>query len=440
MEKTATTTRRAFLGTSAGAVAATALSQMAISPAVRAAGSDTVTIALIGCGGRGSGAAYNALRTSGGPVQLIAMADAFRDRLDHSYQVLTQNFPDKVNVPEERKFVGFDAYKHAIDLGPDMVILATPPGFRPIHFEYAIKQGRHVFMEKPVAVDAPGVRQVLAAAEEAKKKGLKVGVGLQRHHDPAYIETINRIRDGAIGEVNFMRAYWNGTTPWVRTRAELLKQKPDLTEMEYQMRNWYFFNWLCGDHINEQHIHNIDVCCWLKNDYPIYAQGQGGRQVRTGKDYGEIYDHHFVEYTFRDGSVMLSQCRQMDNTLQHVAEYAHGSKGTSQLSGTINVKGERPWRYRGERVDPYQAEHEALFRAIRNNEEFNEAFNGALSTMTSIMGRMATYSGARIEWDKALASELSLMPEKFDFNANPPVMPNEDGYYPIPTPGVTRVL
>ncbi len=439
MSRSDGTTRRQFLSTSAGAVAATtALSQFAISPTVRAAGSDTITIALIGCGGRGSGAAHNALSTSGGAVQLVAMADAFADRLDASYRAIIHNHPQKVNVPDEHKFVGFDAYKHAIDLGPDVVILATPPGFRPIHFEYAIQQGRHVFMEKPVAVDAPGVRQVLAAAEEAKKKNLKVGVGLQRHHDPAYIETIDRVRNGAIGDVNLMRAYWNGTTPWVRPRADLLKQKPDLTEMEYQMRNWYFFNWLCGDHISEQHIHNIDVCNWLKNDYPIYAQGQGGRQVRTGPDFGEIYDHHFVEFTYRDGSVMLSQCRQMNNTWNQVAEYAHGSKGTAQMWGTI--RGEENWRYRGQRIDPYQAEHDALFKAIRDNEPFNEAENGAKSTMTAILGRMCTYSGAMIRWDDAIKSELSLMPEKFDFNANPPVMPNADGYYPIPTPGVTQVL
>src|SRR5687767_8014471 len=288
--------RRHFLKNSSKAMAGTALlsglaverfAHGAISP------SDTVRIALVGCGGRGTGAANHALSTQG-PVKLVAVADAFKPQTDRALNQL-KGHKDKLEVPEEHRFVGFDAYKQAIALA-DVVILASPPGFRPIHFEEAVKQGKHVFMEKPVAVDAPGVRKVLAAAEEAKKKNLKIGVGLQRHHQPGYIETIKRLHDGAIGDIVAMRAYWNDAGVWVRPR------QPNQTEMQYQMRNWYYFNWLSGDHINEQHIHNIDVINWVKKGYPVKAQGQGGRQVRVGKDYGEIFDHHFVEFEYADGS------------------------------------------------------------------------------------------------------------------------------------------
>src|ERR1044071_292563 len=276
-------------------------------------------IALSGCGGRGSGAANQALSTEG-KVKLIAMADAFPDRLNSSLNELKKAKEDKVDVPEEHKFIGFDANKKAIELA-DVVILATPPGFRPIHFEEAVRQGKHIFMEKPVATDAPGVRKVLAAAAEAKKKNLKVGVGLQRHHQLGYLETIKRINDGAIGDIINMRVYWNDGGVWVRPR------QAGQTEMEYQMRNWYYFNWLCGDHINEQHIHNIDVINWFKGGYPVKAQGMGGREVRKGKDYGEIFDHHYVEFQYADGSILNSQCRHIKGTMSKVDELLVGTKG-----------------------------------------------------------------------------------------------------------------
>jgi predicted dehydrogenase len=255
-------------------------------------------IALIGCGGRGSGAANQALNVPG--TKLVAMADAFKDRLEGALNNIKQAQGAKVDVPAERQFVGFDGYKQAMALA-DVVILATPPGFRPFHFEEAVKQGKHVFMEKPVATDGPGVRRVLAAAAEAKAKNLKVGVGLQRHHQPGYIETLKRIHDGAIGDITSLRVYWNDGGVWVNPR------KPGQTEMEHQMRNWYYFNWLCGDHICEQHIHNLDVGNWIKNAYPVRCHGMGGRQVRTAKEYGEIFDHHAVEYEYADGSRMYSQ-------------------------------------------------------------------------------------------------------------------------------------
>lgn len=406
---------------------------LSIERAAFAAADDTIKVSLVGCGGRGSGAAAQALATKGS-VKLVAMADTFKDRLDGSLREISSQHKDRVDVVDDRKFIGFEAYKQAIALA-DVVILATPPGFRPIHFEEAIRQGKHVFMEKPVAVDAPGVRRVLAAAEEAKKKNLKVGVGLQRHHQIGYLETVKRLHDGAVGDIVAMRCYWNGATPWVKERKKLEEQAGRrLTEMEYQMRNWYYFNWLCGDHICEQHIHNLDVINWVKQGHPVRANGMGGCQVRKGPDYGEIFDHHYVEFEYADGSRLASQCRHIWNCWSNVSEHVVGTKGTCDVSGHT-IRGENAWRFSGQGKNPYQQEHDDLFDAIRNNKPFNEAEFGATSTMTSIMGRMATYSGQIIDWDKALNSNVDLMPKVFAWDATPPVLPGEDGLYPIAVPG-----
>ncbi|RPI74103.1 MAG: gfo/Idh/MocA family oxidoreductase, partial [Planctomycetaceae bacterium] len=259
--------RRDFLKHSTlAAVGATVLSQVGIAHGAYAGGDDLIKVGLVGCGGRGSGAAAQALSTAGN-VKLVAMGDAFADRIKSSINAIQSEGGDKVvsrmDVPPERQFTGFDAYQKVIDSGIDLVILTTPPGFRPLHFEAAVKAGKHVFMEKPVAVDAPGVRQVLAAAAEAKKKNLGVGVGLQRHHQESYLETIKRLQDGAIGDIHTTRAYWNDRGVWV------IERQPGMSEMTYQMRNWYYFNWLCGDHICEQHIHNLDVINWIMNGYPV---------------------------------------------------------------------------------------------------------------------------------------------------------------------------
>lgn len=392
-------------------------------------------IALVGCGGRGSGAAAQALATEGN-VKLVAMADAFQDRLNNSYKELEANNKAKMEVPDDHKFIGFDAYKDAIKLA-DVVILATPPGFRSIHFEEAVKQGKHVFMEKPVAVDGPGVRRVLAAAEEAKKKNLKVGVGLQRHHQLGYIETIKRLHDGAIGDIVAMRAYWNDGGVWVKDRI------PGETEMQYQMRNWYYFVWLCGDHICEQHIHNLDVINWVKNGYPVRCHGMGGRQVRTGKQYGEIFDHHAVEYDYEDGSKLFSQCRHIRGCWSSVSEHVIGTKGKCDVGGH-RITGANAWnlsredRERGK--NPYQQEHDDLFAAIRNDKPFNEAVNGAMSSLTAIMGRLATYSGKVIERDEVLNSKTALVPSSYTWDGRPPTVPDENGFYPIPIPGATNVV
>ncbi len=400
---------------------------------------DTIKIAVIGCGGRGTGAAMQALLTKQN-VKLVAMADAFRDRLDECYNALTSEDNDegdvkaKVAVTEATKFVGFDAYMKAIPLA-DVVILTTPPGFRPIHFAEAIKQGKHVFMEKPVATDPAGVKKVLETAEIAKQKKLNVVVGLQRHYQNSYRELYKRAKDGMVGEITSGQVWWNNDGVWVKMR------EPGQTEMEYQMRNWYYFNWLCGDHINEQHIHNIDVMNWFKGAYPVKAQGMGGRQVRTGKEFGEIYDHHFVEFHYADGSVMNSQCRHIKGTYAIVDEMLVGTKGVIKCGAMqIVANGKTLYQYdKAKENNPYQTEHDELFAAIAKGEfKFTDAENGAKATLTAIMGRMATYSGQVMEWDKVLNSGINIMPSKFAWDAKPPVVPDANGNYPIATPGQTK--
>jgi predicted dehydrogenase len=427
--------RRRFIRESSLWVAGGAVvGQMAFARSAHAFGSDEIKLGLIGCGGRGTGAASQAMNTEG-RTRLVAMADAFPNNLQGSLRGLKSEHKDKVDVPMERQFVGFDAYKHVLEADIDLVILATPPGFRPLHLEAAVNAGKHVFMEKPVAVDAPGVRRVRAATKEAQRKNLAIAVGLQRRHERRYMETIKRLQDGQIGDIILTRAYWNGDGVWVRPRQN------GQTEMEYQMRNWYYFNWLCGDHIVEQHIHNLDVINWLKNAYPKSAQGQGGRQVRTGKEYGEIYDHHFVEFTYPDESTMISQCRHIPDTWNSVNEYAHGTKGSCNIAGAtiMDHNGQPVWSYGRGGGDGHQQEHHDLFAVIRNGERPNEGEYGALSTMTSILGRMATYSGKKISWDEALNSELIISPvdSYTSFQDEPPVKPDEHGYYPIPMPGKT---
>jgi predicted dehydrogenase len=402
-----------------------------------------IKIAMVGCGGRGTGAVTQAL-SSKQNVKLVAMADAFRDNLDTCYKQLTSedtaestngrgSLKGKVDVPEENKFTGFDAYKHAIALA-DVVILATPPGFRPIHFEEAVKQGKHIFMEKPVATDPAGIQRVLAAAAIAKEKKLNVVVGLQRHYQNSYRELYKR--KDMIGDITSAQAWWNNDGVWVRPR------KYNQTEMEYQMRNWYYFNWLCGDHINEQHIHNIDVINWFKGGYPVKAQGMGGRQVRKGKDHGEIFDHHYVEFTYADGSILNSQCRHIPGTMSRVDELLIGTKGRIQ-AGAANIidnKGKVLYQFdKTKEENAYQTEHDELFAAIAKGEyKFADAENGAKSTMTSILGRMATYSGQIIEWDKAINCGLDLHPKEYAWDALPPLVPDADGHYPVAVPGVTK--
>ena len=433
--------RRGFLKQSGAAVAGATLAST-LGARAYAQSDETLKVVLVGCGGRGTGAANQALRTSG-PIQLVAMADVFKDRLEDSHRNLSRamrNNPERIDVPEERRYVGFDAFKKAMEHVPEgkgYVILATPPGWRPQHFEHAVNQNRHVFMEKPLSTDAPGVRRILASAKKAREKNLKVGVGLQRHHQRSYQETIQRIHDGAIGDIATLRVYWNGGGVWTRQR------QPDMNEMQYQMLNWYYFNWLCGDHITEQHIHNLDVGNWVKNDFPIAAQGMGGREVRTEKEHGQIFDHHAVEYIYRDGSRMISQCRHIRGCYKSVSEWAHGTKGSAAINGGVLYNDQRhtldtqTWKFEGDNPNPYQVEHDALVDAIRNNKEHMEAEYGAKSTFTSILGRMATYSGKMLRWDTMLKDGKKLAPgqDSYTWDSTPPVQPGPDGFYPVPVPG-----
>lgn len=426
------TSRRQFITTTSAAAIAAAAGSFA------APQTDEIKVALIGCGGRGTGAANQNLTTDKG-LRLIAMADIAQDRLDKSLLTLKKAHPDQVDVSTANQFIGFEGYKEAIALA-DLVLIASPQGFHPYHLAEAVRQGKNIFVEKPLAVDAPGVRVVLAAAAEAKKKNLKIGVGLQRHHQPAYIETVRRIQEGAVGEITSMTCYWLGNA-----RAGVERQ-PGETELQYQLRNWYYFTWLSGDFIVDQHIHNIDVMNWIKGTHPVRAQGMGGRQVRNNpKLHGQIFDHHFVEYEYADGTKLFSQCRQgQPGTYQQVSEHVVGTKGRADLnvgSRLFRITGPSAWEVRlkvGE--DGHQLEHIPLVEAIRKDNPFNELEMAATSTMTAIMGRMATYSGKLVEWDEALNSKQQLMPANVSWDMEPPVKPDADGIYPIASPGSTVVF
>ncbi|MDR3404286.1 MAG: Gfo/Idh/MocA family oxidoreductase [Chthoniobacter sp.] len=432
-------TRRGFLqATSRAAAGGVALAALSAERFAHAAGSDEIKLALVGCGGRGTGAANQNLNVGKG-AKLVAMADIARDRLDKSLQILKTQHPDQVDVSMANQFIGFDAYQHAISQA-DLVLVTTPQGFHPYHLAEAVRQGKNVFVEKPLAVDAPGVRRVLAAAEEAKKKNLKIGVGLQRHHQPSYMEAVKRLHEGAVGDITSMTCYWLGDA-----RAGL-ERLPGEGELQYQLRNWYYFTWISGDFIVDQHIHNIDIMNWIKGDHPVRAQGMGGRQVRNDKKlHGQIFDHHFVEYEYADGSKLFSQCRQgQPGTYQQVSEHVVGTKGRADLnvqSRLFRITGPNAWELRlkqGE--DGHQLEHFPLMEAIRNDQPYNELEIAAMSTMTAIMGRMATYSGKMVEWDEAFNSKLQLMPEVVTWDMAPPVVPDADGFYPVALPGRTVAL
>ena len=398
-----------------------------------------IKLALIGCGGRGTGAAVQALRADA-DVELVAMADAFSDQLENSLKAISEELNGEriIRVKEKNRYIGFNAYQKAIDLA-DVVILTTPPGFRPLHFEYAVNNDKHIFMEKHVATDANGVRKVLKAAKLAKNKKLNVVVGLQRRYQKSYNTILDLISNGDIGKIVSGQVYWNGAGVWVR------KRKPDQTEMEYQMRNWYYFNWLCGDHILEQHIHNIDVANWFIGEYPKSAQGMGGRQVRKGIDHGEIFDHHFVEFTYPSGAVISSQCRHQPGTKFNVSEAFQGTKGNVFTSGNKNSKitdnnGKDVFRYKSEGDEsPYQIEHNKLFQSIRSGGVINNAEYAAKSTLSAIMGRMATYTGKEITWEQALNAKQVLVPDNLNWNSIPPVLPDSNGRYSIPKPGITII-
>jgi predicted dehydrogenase len=427
--------RRNFLKHSSLAVAgATAFSEFPFTLISHAAPDDPIRIGLIGCGGRGTGAvadalgvgtdvvypqagyhtekvAANATATSTN-VKVVALADMFRDRLNGCREQLARL---NMNIPDEFCFVGFDAYKQLLSVSEiNYVILATPPHFRPLHLKAAIEAGKNVFAEKPVAVDGPGVRKVLEAGELARQKNLGIAVGTQRRHQKSYQETIKRIHDGAIGEITYARAYWNGGVIWVINREERW------TDMEWQLRNWNYFTWLGGDHIVEQHVHNLDVINWAMNDHPIKALALGGRQARPDKNYGHIYDHFAVEYEYGNGARMFSQCRQMNGCEGKVEEAVVGAKGASNCNGWIRgADRQLIWRFREEKGNPYQQEHQDLMASIRAGTPLNEAKAIAESTLTGIMGRESAYSGRTVEWEEMLNSKNKLGPERYEMGDLP---------------------
>ena len=439
------TSRREFLKRSGTAVAGAAL----VSPLARSvhAGEDnTIRVVLVGCGGRGTGAAAQALSTEG-PTKLVAMADVFEDRLSGSLKGLSKRLKDQVDVPKDRQFVGLDGFKKAVDLvAPGgVVILATPPCFRPIHVEYAVEKSCHVFMEKSFAVDAPGIRRVLKAGEEAKKKNLKIASGLMSRHYKPLEEAVQKIHDGAIGKVITCWAYREhgpvGFTP----------KKPDQSDMAHQIRNYSCFTWVNGSFILDWLIHNLDVCCWVKDAWPVSAQGQGGRQVREHAD--QLFDHYAVEYTFPDGTRLFAQGRHMANTWGFFGDVIHGATGSAVLGEGITdprvykthqrTKENEIWKYEGAPCNHYQVEHDLLFDAIRQDKPYNETERSAYGAMTGILGRMAAESGKEITWDEAINSNVEQAPgldQITTLDGPAPIQPDKNGKYAIAMPGITKVL
>ncbi len=435
-------TRREFLKTASQATAAAAVS---IATHAYAAGSDRIKVGLVGAGGRGRGAVVQNLLNDG--CELYAVGEAFAGRLDAALPSLRGQLESqgKFNLNADRMFVGLDAYRHVIDAS-DMVILTTPPGFRPMMFEYAVKQGKHVFMEKPVCTDALGFRRVMAAAREADEKRLKVVVGLQRRYEDLYLRAYDAVQSGAIGEIIGAQCYWNsrGVRRQPRKKlAETLGREP--TEMEYQIYNWYYFTWVGGDNICEQHVHNLDVVNWFLGGLPEEGYGSGGRAVRTGEDTGEIFDHHCVEFKMANGGYYHSDSRHFPNSDNRVGEVILGSKGRLEISSNGGVfydhKGNVVRRLRRNRQQvSKEIEHAVLHRHVREDKPLNNADYGATSSMTAILGRMCTYSGKRITWNEAVNSKVNLFPERLAWDANPRNMPLPDGSYPHAVPGLTEVL
>lgn len=417
-----TASRRDFLRSTAGSTLAASL---AFAGGVHAAVGDTIRIGLVGCGGRGTGAAEQALLADKN-VKLVAMADAFEDRLQLSLTSLRKKpeLEGKIDVKPEACFTGFDAYQKVIEQ-VDVVLLCTPPHFRPLHLKAAVEAGKHVFAEKPCAVDAPGVRSVLETCRKAQEKGLSIVSGLCLRFDSGFREIVQRIHNGAIGEVTSLQANDYRGEIWVKKRL------PEWSSMTWQMRNWYYFTWLSGDFNVEQHVHFLDICAWImKNEYPVRAIGMGGRQIRTGPEYGNIYDHFSIVYEFANGARFYSNCRQQPKCKNDMSAAAAGTRGRAELSERANghvIHSEKPWVFDGAGNNPYQTEHDELFASIRSGKPINNGEYMAKSTLLAIMGRMAAYTGQAITWDMAMKSKEDLTPPKYDWSleltAPEPAMP-----------------
>jgi predicted dehydrogenase len=397
---------------------------------VHAGGDGVLRVGLVGCGGRGTGAASQALRADR-EVRLVALADAFEDRANSCYNQLRSDdaIRDKVDVPPERRYHGFDAYQNVIEQS-DVVLLCTPPGFRPMHLEAAVRANKHVFCEKPMAVDAPGVRRVIAAAQDARRRNLSLVSGFCWRYHPGMRATFERIHDNAVGDITALQCTYNAGPIWVRQREE------GWTDMQYQMRNWYYYTWLSGDFNVEQHCHSIDKMVWaMRNAHPVRCVGLGGRQVRTGPEYGHIYDHMSVVYEFENGVKCFSNCRQMRGTANDVSDYVMGTQGTVDVM-RHRITGPNAWRYPQDQerrdTNMYQVEHNELFAGIRNSRPINDGDWMATSTMMAIMGRMACYTGQVVTWDQALNSRQDLSPASYRWDQELP-------QWEVARPGITRL-
>jgi len=387
---------------------------------------DVIRVGVVGCGGRGAGAAQDALHADH-RAQLVAVGDTFADRTASFLESvkLDEQIAGQVRVEPDAAFAGFDAYQKVIDSDVDVVLLTAPPHFRPSHFAYAVAKNKHCFVEKPIAVDAPGVRAVMQTCEQARQKSLSVVSGLCWRYDLGVRATMEKIKAGAIGEIRAIESIYNGGTLWHRG------DDPSWSRMEYQLRNWLYHTWLSGDHIVEQAVHSLDKAAWLMDDaHPIKAWGVGGRQQRTDPKYGHIYDHHTVFYEFANGVRVYFSCRQQDGTTQAVEEVVHGSQGRARVLDH-RVDGVERWRYRGPKPSMYRVEHEALFASIRKSAPIDNGHYMCNSTMLAIMGRMCTYTGLELTWEQAYSSEEHLGPETYDWSDVPEQA--------IAMPGVTKL-
>ena len=408
-------TRRDFIKKSGSAILTSAVGFNILSAQTqskRNLNSETLKIGLIGCGGRGTGAAFQASKADPN-VMITAMADIFKDRLDKSYENLKLENPDKLMVDEEHKFIGFDSYEKLLKTDVDVVILATPPNFRPGHLAAAIEAGKHVFCEKPVAVDAPGIRSVIETAKKAKDKGLALMSGFCWRHDTPKIDTYKRILDGAIGNVHTVYNTYNTGALWFHDR------QPDWSDFEFQMRNWLYYNWISGDHITEQAVHSVDLMAWAMGDQlPLKATGTGGRQSRTEEQYGNVYDHFAIVYEYPDGKKGFHFSRQQKDCSRAYHVEMTGSEGTSYIDvfRKHEIKGKQSWRWKGEKTNMYQNEHDTLFGSIRKGEPYFDGIRMANSTMLAILGRMVAYTGQTLTWDEALNSQEVLGPEIDQFS------------------------
>ena len=434
-QKTAKTpigpSRRDFLKSSAALVSTTAVSSLAIGRSAHGAGDDVLRVGLIGCGGRGSGAAVNALNADKN-AKLVAMADVFEWRLSGSLGRIKAIKPDQVAVDDDHRFVGLDAYRHLIDSRVDVVLITVPSHFTPIYLKAAIDAGKHVFCEKTHAVDAPGVKMVMEATETAQKNGLCMVSGLAWRYHMGVRETMKRVHDGAIGEITSIEEICN--TGFLRSRS----RRPGMTEMEYQIDNWYDFNWLSADLPGLNMVHNVDKGAWALHDQPpIKAQGMGGREVRKGPTLGDCFDHHATVYEYANGVKMYAYCRQINGTWTSVSDKLMGTKGRCDLLKHI-IQGETNWRYQGPPCNRFDLEHVALFGAIRSGKPINNGQYMARSSLLALMSTWCTHTGQEITWQEALDSKMQVNPAGYALDGDPPTKPGPDGNYPIAVPGVTK--